>query len=261
LAHRILEQVTYGVLLGMDFAGRQQQLPPDWAEAMESMSSHAFAAYKALVHDDPDFLDFWRAATPIEEIGSLNFGSRPSYRKMSTSVQDLRAIPWVFSWMQSRFNFPGWYGLGSGLQAEIGGGGLDRLQSMYREWPFFQTLIDNAQLTMVKADMGIATHYASLVPDLQLRDRVLAILKKEFYRTLQAILEVTDQTVLLEREPVLMRSVQLRNPYIDPLNFLQVEMIRRIRANRDSRVQDEEAIHRVIELTINGISGGLKNTG
>jgi phosphoenolpyruvate carboxylase len=259
LAHRILEQMAYGVMLGIHAAGRESTVPAEWREAMEEMSAAGFAAYKALVHDDPDFLVFWRQATPIDEISNLKLGSRPTYRRATQSVGDLRAIPWVFSWMQSRFNFPGWFGLGSALEATLGKGpaARARLRKMHEGWPFFQTLIDNAQLTMRKADMGIASLYAGLVEDGRLRRRILAILSEEFDRTERCILKITAQKRLLSREPVLLRSVELRNPYIDPLNYLQVDMIRRLRAG----AKDADSVRSVIELTINGISGGLKNTG
>lgn len=215
-----------------------------------------------LVHNEPDFIAFWKQATPIDEISNLKLGSRPTFRRATQSVADLRAIPWVFSWMQSRFNFPGWYGLGSALEPLLkrGRAGRDLLREMHAEWPFFQTLIDNAQLTMRKADMGIARLYASLVEDPKLRARMLGILEAEFNRAEAAILAITGQRRLLAREPVLLKSVELRNPYIDPLNYLQVEMLRRLRAGGlDSEA--EQATRRVVELTINGISGGLKNTG
>lgn len=261
LARRILEQITYGTLLGMDEAARPSELPPEWEEAMERMSARAYEAYRRLVHDDPGFLEFWKAATPINEIGGLKLGSRPAYRGKAQSVADLRAIPWVFSWMQARFNFPGWFGLGSALEPEIREGRSALLREMYQGWPFFQTLIDNAQLTMVKADLGIAARYAGLVPDAALRQRVFAIIEREFHAAVAGILEASDQTVLLEHEPVLLRSVQLRNPFIDPLNFIQIEMLRRLRATGGVAPEHDAATKAVIELTINGISGGLKNTG
>ncbi|HTJ77591.1 MAG TPA: phosphoenolpyruvate carboxylase [Rariglobus sp.] len=262
LAHRILEQMAYGVLLGSQAAQAPVAPPAEWIEAIETMSAAGFAAYKALVHDDPEFLAFWKQATPIDEISNLKFGSRPTFRRNTTSVEDLRAIPWVFSWMQSRFNFPGWYGLGSALHSILRKGPKARklLRQMHAEWPFFQTLIDNAQLTMRKADMGIAALYAGLVEDAKIRARVFSILTAEFERAEQAILAVTGQKQLLSSEPVLLKSVQLRNPYIDPLNYIQVEMIGRLRAGKLSRA-DEESTRAVVELTINGISGGLKNTG
>jgi len=263
LAHRILEQMAYGVMLGIRAASAGAPAPQEWRDTMEEMSRAGFEAYKALVHDDPEFLVFWRQATPIDEISNLKLGSRPTYRRATTSVGDLRAIPWVFSWMQSRFNFPGWFGLGSALRAVLRRGPKERerLRAMHAGWPFFQTLIDNAQLTMRKADMGIASLYAGLVEDPKIRRRMLGILSAEFERTEKAILAVTGQRRLLGREPVLLRSVDLRNPYIDPLNYIQVDMMRRLRAKEPLDARETEAIHAVIELTINGISGGLKNTG
>jgi phosphoenolpyruvate carboxylase len=263
LAHRILEQMAYGVILGIHSAGLETTVRAEWREAMEAMSAAGFEAYRALVHDDPEFLVFWRQATPIDEISNLKLGSRPTYRRATKSVSDLRAIPWVFSWMQSRFNFPGWFGLGSALDSMLRRGpkARERLRQMHAGWPFFQTLIDNAQLTMRKADMGIAALYAGLVEDAKIRRRMLAILNAEFERTERAILSVTGQRRLLGREPVLLKSVELRNPYIDPLNYIQVDMMRRLRGPAPREPRDAEAIRAVIELTINGISGGLKNTG
>ena len=264
VAHRVLEQMAYGVLLGAKEAqAGSRRVPKRWQQAMETMSAGALAAYRACVHDDPEFLTFWRQATPIDEIGELNFGSRPTYRrKGSFSVADLRAIPWVFSWMQSRFNFPGWYGLGSGLNAILARGpaGEKLLREMYQRWPFFQTIIDNAQLTVCKADMSIARVYAGLVEDEGIRERVFDRLTAEFRLTEKAILVVTGQGQMLENEPVLARSIKLRNPYVDPLNYLQVEMIKRRRAPRVKK-EDRDGIHAVLELTVNGIAGGLKNTG
>jgi phosphoenolpyruvate carboxylase len=263
LAHRILEQIAYGVMLGTQAAQQPASVPAEWLNAMEAMSAAGFAAYKALVHDDADFLLFWKQATPIDEISNLKLGSRPTYRRAAQTVDDLRAIPWVFSWMQSRFGFPGWFGLGSALGAVLArSGGRRLLRAMHAEWPFFQTLIDNAQLTMRKADMTIAKLYAGLVEDEKIRRRILGLLEAEFARTEKAILAVTGQKQLLGREPVLLRSVQLRNPYIDPLNYIQVEMIRRLRDGAKRMTDAEvEATRAVVELTINGISGGLKNTG
>ncbi len=263
LAHRILEQMAYGVMLGTHAAEQASAIPAEWREAMATMSEAGFAAYKAAVHDDPEFLVFWKQATPIDEISNLKLGSRPTFRRATTSVEDLRAIPWVFSWMQSRFNFPGWFGLGSALDAVLARGapGKKLLRTMHAEWPFFQTLIDNAQLTMRKADMGIAALYAGLVEDEKIRRRVFALLESEFMRTEGAILAVTGQKQLLAGEPVLRQSVALRNPYIDPLNFIQVEMLRRLRATKKISAEEVESARAVVELTINGISGGLKNTG
>ena len=178
-------------------------------------------------------------------------------------MEDLRAIPWVFSWMQSRFVFPGWYGLGSALEqfAAKGPEQAALLSTMYKEWMFFKATIDNAQLTLLKADMQIARQYALLVPDEAIRERIFNTIAAEFARTEKAILAITGQGSLLENDPVLARSVHLRNPYIDPLNYIQVEMIRRLRSLPDKTTPEADELRAVIELTINGVSGGLKNTG
>jgi phosphoenolpyruvate carboxylase len=277
IAHRTLEQVAYGVLLASHIAQDEPHIPARWHDAMERMADTGYATYKALVHDDPDFISFWQAATPIAEIGGLKFGSRPAYRRATRTVSDLRAIPWVFSWMQSRFVLPGWYGLGSALDEIVthpDSDGCDLLAEMYHGWPFFQTMIDNAQQSLTKADMGIAALYASLVKDEATRKRIFKLIKAEFDRTCNAIFCITKQEALLDNEPVLQRSIQLRNPYVDPLNYIQVEMIRRLREveqREGSGVEsgdtgfesedDPEMLRAVIELTINGVSSGLRNTG
>ena len=263
LAFRIIEQMAYGVLLGAEAAQHKAKVPEAWRQAMTEMSRLAYNAYYQLVHQDAEFIDFWRTATPIEEISGLKLGSRPTFRKATKSVEDLRAIPWVFSWMQSRFVFPGWYGLGSALVqfAEKGPEQAALLRTMYQEWMFFRATIDNAQLTLLKADMRIAHRYASLVPDEAIRVRIFDAIAEEFHRTEIAILDITGQKTLLEREPVLAKSVQLRNPYIDPLNYIQIEMIRRLHDLKDKASAEADDIRTVIELTINGVSGGLKNTG
>jgi phosphoenolpyruvate carboxylase len=263
LAFRIIEQMAYGVLLGAEAAQKESRVPEAWRAAMTEMSKLAYQAYEALVHKDPEFIEFWRTATPIEEISGLKLGSRPTFRKATKSVEDLRAIPWVFSWMQSRFVFPGWYGLGSALKqfAAKGSGEAGLLRTMYQEWMFFKATLDNAQLTLLKADMRIAFHYALLVPEESIRVRIFDTIAEEFSRTEHAILAITGQKTLLEREPVLAKSVQLRNPYIDPLNYIQVETIRRLRGLENKASAEADALRAVIELTINGVSGGLKNTG
>ncbi|TVR52204.1 MAG: phosphoenolpyruvate carboxylase [Puniceicoccaceae bacterium] len=264
LAHRILEQMTYGVLLGAAAARHPRKVPPAWVSALDRASRAARAAYENLVRRDPEFLEFWKAATPIDEIARLKIGSRPTARKAGGGFEDLRAIPWVFSWMQSRFNFPGWYGLGTGLRTLLDEGDSRgaAAQDLYREWPFFRTMVDNAQLTLRKADLGIARHYAGLVEDAALRERVFRTIEEEFARTEAAILEVTGQSVLLENEPVLLKSIELRNPYVDPLNYLQVELLRRLRQGATGRSESEtEELREAIQVTVNGISQGLKNTG
>jgi phosphoenolpyruvate carboxylase len=269
IARRHLEQVAYGSLLALHQSQQAQSENPAWVALMTRISEAGFEAYKKLVHEDPDFLTFWKQATPIDEISTLKLGSRPAFRKKTNSVSDLRAIPWVFSWMQSRFVFPGWYGLGSALEAVIqwdGGtarNGLATLQEMYRDWLFFRTTIDNAQMSLAKADMGIAKLYASLVQDEGIRTRIFGILEEEFERTRQYICLIAGQREILDNDVVLQESIRLRNPYVDPLNYIQVEMIRRLRAQLPDQPDAamQETLHGVIELTINGVSGGIKNTG
>ena len=257
LAHRHLEQVVSAVLLAS--APRSApEMPGAWRAEMEGMAQRALAAYRALVHDAPGFVDYWRGATPIDEIARLRIGSRPPARRgRALAVADVRAIPWVFSWMQSRFNLPGWYGLGTALAA----GDLGNLQEMYRQWPFLHALLDNTEMSLLKADMEIAALYSNLVPDRALADQVFATIRAEYDRTHQAILAITGHPALMAGDPVIQRSVHLRNPYVDPLNYLQVEMLRRLRALPDPDGAGAESIREVLLLTINGIAAGLRNTG
>ncbi|MFN3705870.1 MAG: phosphoenolpyruvate carboxylase [Thermoflexales bacterium] len=266
LAHRHLEQVTYGTLLAMHAARAPKPTPTAWRKLMDRIAALGYEAYRALVYEDEEFLRFWEQATPIAEIAQLKVGSRPAFRRQTRSVHDLRAIPWVFSWMQSRFVLPGWYGLGTALEGIIAEApsAREQLQCMYREWFFFQTTIDNAQQSLAKADMAIAALYATLVEDDALRERVFGKIRDEFDRTRRTILLVTQQQEILDNEPTLKRSIQLRNPYVDPLNHIQVEMIRRLRALMqagDADPTELEMLQRVIGLTINGVSAGLRNTG
>jgi phosphoenolpyruvate carboxylase len=267
LARRHLEQVTYGVLLASHQVRKGAQVPEAWGAAMDRISELGVQAYRGLIMENPDFLRFWEQATPISEISGLKLGSRPAFRRQTRSVADLRAIPWVFSWMQSRAVLPGWYGLGSALSALLAEGESARalLIAMYRDWPFFQTMLDNAQMSLSKADLSIARLYASLVEDGALRDRIQTIIEDEYQRTVDAILAICECGELMANDAVLQRSIKLRNPYVDPLNYIQVEMIQRLRAlNRAGAPADDPRVlelKRVIELTINGVSAGLRNTG
>ena len=257
LAHRHLEQVVSAVLLA-SAPTSGPEVPGDWRAEMEGMASRALAAYRALVHETTGFADYWRCATPIDEIARLRIGSRPAARSgRAVTVGAVRAIPWVFSWMQSRFNLPGWYGLGVALAT----GDRDRLREMYRRWPFFGALLDNAEMSLLKADMEIAALYSGLVPDKGLADHVFGLIRAEYDQTHAAILAITGHAALMDADPVIQRSVRLRNPYVDPLNYIQVEMLRRLRALPDPDGPEAEALRGVVVLTINGISAGLRNTG
>ncbi len=263
LAHRHLEQIVNAVLLAslpLDEIALHG-LPDTWRNALESMSSTARRTYRTLVYETPGFLDFWQTATPLDEIKRLAIGSRPAARQPgSDAVIKIRAIPWVFSWMQSRFNLPGWYGLGSGLSTTPSMP-LSLLQEMYQTWPFFSALLDNAEMSLLKADMGIASLYAGLVPDRKFADHIFSMILDEFERTRAALLAISGHQALMDAEPVIQRSVHLRNPYVDPLNYIQVEMLRRLRALSDPDCASADAMREVIVLTINGIASGLRNTG
>ncbi len=259
LAQRQLEQVVSAVLLASSPSPLEGAPRPEWRTAAERLANASWQAYRQLVYDTPGFMDFWQAATPIDEITRLHIGSRPASRQPgSLDVRRVRAIPWVFSWMQSRFNLAAWYGLGSGLDA---GAAPALLREMYAEWPFFRVLLDNAEMALLKADIEIAALYSELVPDRALARRIFGHVRAEFERTTAAVLAVTGHARLLDSDPVIQRSVQLRNPYVDPLNYIQVEMLRRLRALPDPEGPDGQALREVLVLTINGIAAGLRNTG
>ncbi len=225
-------------------------------QAMAAMSDVSVAAYRALVYEDPEFVHFFEEATPIAEIGRLQIGSRPVRRKATHRIEDLRAIPWVFSWTQSRFLLPGWYGVGTGLQHGRERFGLELMQTMEQEWPFFAATIGNAEMALAKSDLGIAERYANLVSDEGVKSRIWKLIVQEHTRATNEILLLTQQDRLLDREPVMQRSIDRRNPYVDPISFVQVELLRRMR-----RGEATDVTMRSILRTVNGIAGGLKNTG
>ena len=264
IARRHLEQVVHAVLMSSaPLRGLGQVEPkPAWRGAMEELSTTAHHAYRQFIYETPDLLTYWQQATPIAEISLLRIGSRPSRRTTQATFTSLRAIPWGFSWMQSRHVLPGWYGVGAALaQFAQSSDRLRLLQTMYQEWPFFRTVLDNAQVSLAKADMGIARLYANLVDDEGVRDRVYGEVLRAFQETGHWLLRVTDQTVILENDAVLRHSVRQRNPYIDPMNYIQVNLLRRLRALDDPESTDAQAIRQAIFLTINGIAAGLRNTG
>jgi len=229
-----------------------------YLEAMDALSEHAFRAYRGLVYETPGFERYFWESTVISEIADLNIGSRPASRKKSTAIEDLRAIPWVFSWAQCRLMLPGWYGFGTAVDAWLAGnpGGLDLLREMHRDWPFFATLLSNMDMVLAKTDLAIASRYAALVSDEALRERIFPRLRAEHRATVQNLLSITRAGQLLQSNPLLARSIRNRFPYLDPLNHIQVELLRRYRAgDRDDRTK------RGIHLTINGIAAGLRNSG
>jgi phosphoenolpyruvate carboxylase len=222
-------------------------------EAMDALARASMTAYRQMV-ERPGFVDYFYAATPINEIADLNIGSRPTSRQAQRSLAALRAIPWVFSWSQSRAMVPGWYGFGSAV-AEAGVS-TDQLRELFEAWPFFATTLANMEMVLAKADLAIAGRYAGLVEDRALAERVFGQIEGEFARTTEALLSITGQSSLLEKSPDLAAVIRSRLPYIDPLNHLQIELIRRRRAG-----DDQDAVREGVHLTINGIAAGLRNTG
>ena len=259
LAHRHLEQIVHAILLASaPVAHAQAGVPAEWRQALDVMAAVGQNAYRGLVYGTPGFVRFWQEVTPIDEIKRLHIGSRPAARAKIGAIEQIRVIPWVFSWMQSRFNLPGWYGLGSGLNAFTD---QALLHEMYTGWPFFKTLLDNSEASLLKADMEIAALYVDLAMDRDLAGRIFATIREEYERTRQAVLSISRHQSLMELEPVTQNAVQLRDPYIDPLNYIQIEMLRRLRRLPDPDGADARALREVIVLTINGIAAGLKNTG
>jgi len=231
-------------------------------EAAEQLSRASMAAYRALVYEMPGFTQYFFNATPIREIAELNIGSRPASRKASQKIEDLRAIPWGFSWGQCRLTLPGWYGFGAAVEAFVKAPGedprarLQLLQKMYRQWPFFHTLLSNMDMVLAKSDLALASRYSELVPDARLRRRVFAAIEAEWQRTADALARITGTRQRLAGNTALARSIRHRFPYIDPLHHLQVELIRRWRAG-----QGDERVQTGIHICINGIAAGLRNTG
>lgn len=257
VARRNLDALTAGTLIASLAPPPDDELTARHGKTASALSQASMSAYRKLVYETEGFVDYFRAATPIAELSELKIGSRPASRTASTRIEDLRAIPWVFSWSQSRVMLPGWFGFGSAV-AEVRDSGVDleELQAMGRHWPFFRTLIQNMEMIMAKADMTIARRYATLVPDASLAARIHGALKDEFDRTEAAVLAITGQDRLLGGQPELDRLIRLRMPYVEPLNHVQVELIRRRRAgDNDPRVREG------ILLAINGVAAGLRNSG
>lgn len=260
IAYRHLSHVVHAVLVAL---GDQSNhiLKPHWREAMNTLSEHGQYAYRAFVYETEGFYEYWQQATPINELASMPIGSRPA-RRRAGGLETIRAIPWVFSWMQSRAIIPSWYGVGYALATycDTHPNGLETLQTMYQEWAFFHNLIENMELDVVKADMGIAELYADLVQDNDLRRKIFAQIRSEHARAWDYICQVTGQHEPLAKMPVILRSIARRNPYVDPLNFLQVELLRELRQTTPD-TDNYRLLLRETLATVNGIAAGMKTTG
>jgi phosphoenolpyruvate carboxylase len=231
----------------------------EYLKAMEQLSALAFRAYRGLVYETEGFADYFWASTVITEISTLNIGSRPASRKKTREIEDLRAIPWVFSWAQCRLMLPGWYGFGSAVEAWVAehpDKGMPFLKELYREWPFFRTLLSNMDMVLAKSSIAIASRYAELVPDAALRENIFGRIRREWHASIDTLLDIMGQERLLQSNPLLDRSIRNRFPYLDPLNHVQVELLREHRAQNP-----DEQVLRGIQITINGISAGLRNSG
>ncbi len=259
IAHRNLETLLAATLEAtlLDVEGLGDAAGPAY-EMLDELAARAQRAYAELVHETPGFVEYFKASTPVSEIGALNIGSRPTSRKPTTSISDLRAIPWVLAWSQSRVMLPGWYGTGAAFEAWIaeGDGRLEVLRDLYRRWPFFRTVLSNMAQVMAKSDMGLAARYSELVEDEALRQRVFDKILDEHERTIRMHNLITGQDDLLADNPSLARSVFNRFPYLEPLNHLQVELLRRYRSG-----DDDELVQRGILLTMSGLATALRNSG
>jgi phosphoenolpyruvate carboxylase len=241
---------------------------PDFEEVMQTLSDAAMASYRALVYETPGFTEYFFSSTPIAEIAELNIGSRPASRKLQDpkqrKIEDLRAIPWGFSWGQCRLLLTGWYGFGSAVSGWLDAAGtntererrVNLLRKMHKAWPFFANLLSNMDMVLAKTDLAVASRYAALVADKKLRKHVFERIVAEWERTSNVLSEITGKKERLADNPLLARSIKNRFPYLDPLNHLQVELLKRHRAG-----DDNVRVRRGIHLTINGIAAGLRNTG
>jgi len=265
IAYRSLEQATSALIT----AAINKRTPQEddereayWDNIVREMSEVSRNKYQDLIFRDPDFLSFFKESTPLPEVGELNIGSRPSKRKNSDRFEDLRAIPWVFSWTQSRFLLPAWYAAGTGLQSfyQNKEENLKIMQEMYEKFSFFTSLIDSLQMAIAKADMVIAHEYANMSKNDEARQRIFTLIEEEFKLTSDLILKITGQKEILDNVPVIQESIRLRNPYVDPLSYLQVQLLSELRGLREKDEDDAELLREVL-LTINGIAAGLRNTG
>ena len=238
---------------------KQSAPSAEYLKTMDQLSALAFKAYRGLVYETKGFAEYFWASTVITEIATLNIGSRPASRKKTREIEDLRAIPWVFSWAQCRLMLPGWYGFGSAVETwikEHPDKGMPFLKELYREWPFFRTLLSNMDMVLAKSSIAIASRYAELVPDVALRESIFGCIRREWHSSIEKLLDIMGQERLLQSNPLLERSIRNRFPYLDPLNHVQVELLKEHRAQNP-----DEQVLRGIQITINGISAGLRNSG
>jgi phosphoenolpyruvate carboxylase len=262
IAHRHLEQLVDAVLRtsGAHSDGPSLASLQRWEAHMDELAQRAGETYRELVYGDARFLEFFEQGTPLRSVMRLRIASRPAQRSTGRlRLEDLRAIPWVFAWIQSRYGVPGWYGLGAALTCSIAEGHLDDLRAMYAAWQPFRWLIDAAQISLGKADLGIAGRYAELVVDRELRERYQTKLEEEFLRTERTVNQVVGQERLLDSWPVLRRSIELRNPYVDPISYIQIRALHELRTGAEGERAD--ILRSIVDRCVAGIAAGVQNTG
>ena len=256
IALRTLEQITGSVALATAMPRHRGNDMPEWHDIMDDIAAESRKAYRGLVYDSPEFYDYFRKATPLDVIQRMRIGSRPASRRSQSSIDDLRAIPWVFAWTQARFTLPGWYGFGSGLAKAVDKYGKEAVGDMFREWFFLRSLVADAEMVLAKSDLGIAALYSRLAGD-ELHEQFFPNIQAEFELTRDLILEYSDHASILEGDITLQRAIMLRNPYVDPISLMQVDLLSRWRA---SNHEDGEVFDALL-ATVNGIAHGLQNTG
>jgi phosphoenolpyruvate carboxylase len=255
IALRTLEQVTGSVALATALPKHRGNDMPEWHQMMDVIAGESRRAYRELVYETDGFYDYFRQATPIDLIERMRIGSRPSSRRSQSGIGDLRAIPWVFSWTQSRCMLPGWYGVGSGLAKAAEQFGEDVFREMFKEWYFMRALTADSEMVLAKADLGIAKLYSELAGDLH--TKFFPIIEQEYQLTQNLILEYSEHESLLEGDSTLQRAIMLRNPYVDPMSLMQIDLLARW---RDSGRGDDELFAALL-ASVNGIAQGLQNTG
>jgi phosphoenolpyruvate carboxylase len=263
VARRNLELVTTAVLdASLPDIKKNTPLPKSWSSLMTLIAAESQRTYRALIYEQPTFAEFFREATPIDIIEQMEIGSRPSRRGEKKRIEDLRAIPWVFAWMQNRAALPSWFGVGSGLEAALAEpNGIKTLRAMYRDWRFFKSLVDNVEMMLFKADMHVAAEYARLVSNKPLAEKMFATLTDEFERTVHLILKITDQQSLLEKNLELRETIALRNPYIDPMSYIQVLWLKKYRNGTKLSDTEKDELLKLLRTSVNGVAAGIRNTG
>jgi phosphoenolpyruvate carboxylase len=255
IALRTLEQLLASVSIATANPERNTPEPSEWREMMDTLAAESRSVYRGLVYERPGFFDYFRCATPIDVIERMRIGSRPSSRRKQRGIQDLRAIPWVFAWTQSRHILPGWFGFGSGLRAAIEIHGEEAFAAMTRDWFYLQSLLGDVEMVLAKSDMTIAARYSALAGTLH--EKFFPTIQEEFELTREMVLKLNGNRNLLDHDKTMQRAIMLRNPYVDPMSLLQVDLLARWRAKE----REDDELFAALLASVNGIAQGLQSTG